>query len=134
MVEKMMVGGGEGWWTVFCETWNNNSNNKKLWIICSSKFYQCGKLAWKREFQTVWWLHVLGIQMNFVITASFIKEWSLQQGTDGNSEWTDDYAKRILCLETHFIDIWVKLLEGHLWKTGPSSCWTPEYSKKLGSG
>lgn len=30
LIEKMMVGGGEGWWTVFRETWNNNSNNKKI--------------------------------------------------------------------------------------------------------
>lgn len=45
LVEKMMVGGGEGWWTVFCETWNNNRNNKKIINCLFLKFYQCGKLA-----------------------------------------------------------------------------------------
>lgn len=120
LVEKMMVGGGEGEWTAFCETWNNNRKSKKI-INC---LFLKVLLVWNTGLEKRilnWWLHVLGIQMNFVSTASFIKEWSLQQGTDGSSEWTDDYAKRILCLETHIIDIWVKLLEGHLWKTRPSS-------------
>lgn len=35
LVEKMMVGGGEGWRTVFSETRNNSSNNKKSLIACS---------------------------------------------------------------------------------------------------